>query len=113
MLFSVCLIYLGATIFGVTTTFATTTALAVTMPALFMVDCVFDVYKLCTEGSELEKQLHATGIFRAVAAAESCIIKNGSELGHLMGPMLRGNFGNICKKFDWFCGAFDIYAFMK
>lgn len=107
--FLLCFIYIGAIIYGSTPLFVASTALATTIPALFMVDCALDVYKHCQEGSEPKKHLYAAGLFRAVAAAESCVIKNGSELGHLVGPLLRGNFGNICKKFDWFCGTFDCF----
>ena len=40
---------------------------------------------------------------------ESNLIKNSSELGHLLGPLMRGNATNVCMKFDWFCGNFNAY----
>jgi hypothetical protein len=78
---------------------------------LLFIDMLFDIYKFCYYnhyeewGNEL--QLDTTGIYRILAAAESCLIKNSSELGHLIGPIAQGYYlSKICTKFDWFCSTF-------
>ena len=71
---------------------------------------VCTVFKLCIDSTTYEDiQPHATGMLRTCAAVESNLIKNCSELGHLVGPWMRWNFHNACMKFDWFCGNFTGY----
>ncbi len=43
---------------------------------------------------------------------EGNIIKNASELGHLIGHLSRGKF-RVCYRFDWFCGLFPDGGFPK
>jgi glycosyltransferase involved in cell wall biosynthesis len=47
---------------------------------------------------------HFTGWKRLAAAAESCIVKNSLEVGHLVGHMKRRRFRNFARRFDWFAG---------
>jgi GT2 family glycosyltransferase len=42
---------------------------------------------------------------RFLASLESNIVKNSCELGHLLGPIMRGNVTFITKRFEWFCGT--------
>ena len=75
-----------------------------------LVDALMDAYKLCIDSTTYEDmQPHATGLLRLFAAVESNMIKNCSELGHLVGPWMRWNIHNVCMKFDWFCGNFTGY----
>ena len=69
-------------------------------------DCAMDVCLCCWDAEEIKKEPHAVGVYRMLAAAESSVIKNCSELGHLLAPFSRGTFSHICVKFDWFCGSF-------
>lgn len=78
--------------------------LVATVVVLLLSDCIFDIHKLFTV--EGEKQAYAAGVFRALAAAESCLIKNASEVGHLVGPLSRGQL-RVLQRFDWFCGTFS------
>ena len=67
-----------------------TRGLTVHMRSLILtlsVDVLMDVYKLCIDSTTYEDmQPHATGLLLLFAAVESNMIKNCSELGHLVGP---------------------------
>jgi uncharacterized membrane protein YhdT len=76
------------------------------LPILLATDCFLDV-KLCFEDVKDDVQTYYDRTFLVIAAIEGCIIKNSSELGHLIGPIRRGKFLRVGKKFDWFFGTFD------
>jgi glycosyltransferase involved in cell wall biosynthesis len=73
---------------------------------LLAIDCTLDVL-LCFQDVKYNQLTYNDCIFRMMAAIEGCVIKNSSELGHLFGPIGRGNIFRVGKKFDWFCGTND------
>lgn len=55
----------------------------------------------------MKLQSHSKGTNRIIASLEANVIKNSCELGHLFGPLKRGSYFNITKRFDWFCGLYS------
>ncbi len=53
---------------------------------------------------ERYQQHSVRGWIRLFASFESNVVKNSCELGHLIGPLMRGEWTNITRRFDWFCG---------
>ncbi len=72
--------------------------------SVFVIDAALDVVRGMLFRERREKQPHMRGIRRFLALLESNLVKNSSELGHLLGPMQRGKFNRMCLRFDWFCG---------
>jgi hypothetical protein len=71
----------------------------------FLVDAILDVASNFSS-ERLIIQPQSTGIYRILSSLESNIIKNSCELGHLVGPWKRGNYFNLTRRFDWFCGLY-------
>jgi glycosyltransferase involved in cell wall biosynthesis len=73
---------------------------------LLAIDCTLDVL-LCFQDVKHNQLTYNDCKFHIMAAIEGCVIKNSSELGHLIGPIGRGNIFRVGRKFDWFCGTND------
>lgn len=64
----------------------------------FIVDIIFDILQ-----QDPLQHPGIKGLERMITITIANTIKNATELGHLLGPMARGNF-QLFKRFDWFCG---------
>ena len=74
--------------------------------SMVVVDCGMDIIHHCISESGVTAPT-VQGIARVCAAMEGTMCRNINEVGRVWGHLIcRGQFWNLCKQFDWFCGLY-------